>query len=430
MLLARFLPFSSYLRSYGVPIVAHIIIEKSGLLGAEQLAEFLENRMAQVSWHDNSQISQKNAGASSPDASLAASLAIDAFVCSKKFADKAGGVSGIADVARKMKASRVMVISSDNQKAFEMNSEMRGNLIFLNMAPSDMTDEMLASPQNFSLHMAVTRLLDGEHVAVSDTKSLELMALARRVSKTDVTVFINGPTGTGKEVLSKFIHNQSDRRDAPFVAVNCAAIPENMLEAILFGHEKGAFTGASTANKGIFRAADGGTLLLDEISEMPLGLQAKLLRALQERKVTPLGSQREVDVNVRVIATTNRQMLAEVREGRFREDLFYRLNVFPLATSNLNERKNDIVAISTILLGRHAVDEDSVPCLAPDAVALLLSYGWPGNVRELENVLQRALVLCSDQCITAADIMVDGVVGEQLSAERLMKTESGQKLSA
>ena len=203
-----------------------------------------------------------------------------------------------------------------------------------------------------------------------------------------------------------------------------------MLEAILFGHEKGAFTGASTANKGIFRAADGGTLLLDEISEMPLGLQAKLLRALQERKVTPLGSQREVDVNVRVIATTNRQMLAEVREGRFREDLFYRLNVFPLATSNLNERKNDIVAISTILLGRHAVDEDSVPCLAPDAVALLLSYGWPGNVRELENVLQRALVLCSDQCITAADIMVDGVVGEQLSAERLMKTESGQKLSA
>ena len=410
--------------------MAHIIIEKSGLLGAEQLAEFLENRMAQVSWHDNSQISQKSAGASLPDASIAATSAVDAFVCSKEFADKAGGVSGIADVARKMKASRVMVISSDNQKAFEMNSEMRGNLIFLNMAPSDMTDEMLTSPQNFSLHMAVTRLLDGEHVAVSDTKSLELMALARRVSKTDVTVFINGPTGTGKEVLSKFIHNQSDRRDAPFVAVNCAAIPENMLEAILFGHEKGAFTGASTANKGIFRAADGGTLLLDEISEMPLGLQAKLLRALQERKVTPLGSQREVDVNVRVIATTNRQMLAEVREGRFREDLFYRLNVFPLATCNLNERKNDIVAISTILLSRHAVDEDSVPCLAPDAVALLLSYGWPGNVRELENVLQRALVLCSDQCITAADIMVDGVVGEQLSAERLMKTESGQKLSA
>jgi two-component system response regulator FlrC len=123
-------------------------------------------------------------------------------------------------------------------------------------------------------------------------------------------------------------------------------------------------------------------------------------------------------------------MIAEVREGRFREDLFYRLNVFPLATCNLSERKDDIVAISTILLSRHAVDEDSVPCLAQDAVSLLLAYGWPGNVRELENVLQRALVLCSDKCITAADIMVDGVVSEQLSAERLMKTEAGQKLSA
>jgi two-component system response regulator FlrC len=410
--------------------VAHIIIEKSGLLGAEQLAVFLENRMAQVSWHDNSQAPPKGAGSSASDVSLAPASAIDAFVCSKEFSDKVGGVSGITNIARKMKASRVMVISADSQKPFEMCSEMRGNLIFLNMAPSDAAGEMLTSPQNFSLHMAVTRLLDSEHVAVSDTKSLELMALARRVSKTGVTVFINGPTGTGKEVLSKFIHNQSDRRDAAFVAVNCAAIPENMLEAILFGHEKGAFTGASTANKGIFRAADGGTLLLDEISEMPLGLQAKLLRALQERKVTPLGSQREVDVDVRVIATTNRHMLAEVHEGRFREDLFYRLNVFPLATCNLNERIDDIVAISTILLSRHAVDEDSVPCLAQDAVSLLLAYDWPGNVRELENVLQRALVLCSDKRITAADIMVDGVVSEQLSAERLMKTEASQKLSA
>ena len=187
--------------------------------------------------------------------------------------------------------------------------------------------------------MACSLLLDDDYVAVADQKSLELMALSRRVSQTDVTVFVNGPTGTGKEVLARFIHNQSGRHDAPFVAVNCAAIPENMLEAILFGHEKGAFTGASTANKGIFRAADGGTLLLDEISEMPLGLQAKLLRVLQEKKVTPLGSQRELDVDVRVIATTNRNMIAEVREGRFREDLFYRLNVFPLTTRHLMSAK-------------------------------------------------------------------------------------------
>ena len=278
--------------------------------------------------------------------------------------------------------------------------------------------------------MAASLLLGDDHVAVSDNKSLELMALAKRVSKTDVTVFINGPTGTGKEVLAKFIHNQSGRVDAPFVAVNCAAIPENMLEAILFGHEKGAFTGASTANKGIFRAADGGTLLLDEISEMPLGLQAKLLRALQERKVTPLGSQREIDVDVRVVATTNRNMLGEVKEGRFREDLFYRLNVFPLVSRHLHERTDDIVAISTILLKRHAAGLDAIPALADDAIALLSNYGWPGNVRELENVLQRALVLCSDNIISAADIMVDGTVSEQLTSSRMMQADNQQFMSA
>jgi len=189
-----------------------------------------------------------------------------------------------------------------------------------------------------------------------------------------------------------------------------------MLEAILFGHEKGSFTGASTANKGIFRAADGGTLLLDEISEMPLSLQAKLLRALQERKVTPLGSQREIDVDVRVLATTNRSMLAEVRNGKFREDLFYRLNVFPLSTTQLCQRTDDIIPISTILLARHSASIDDVPMIDSEAMDILLSYGWPGNVRELENVLQRALVLSSGGAIRAGDIMVDGVIQERLSA--------------
>ena len=231
--------------------MAHIVFEKSGFVGAEQLATFLENRMAQVSWHDAQQAPQKGSGKPPADAEAPLSAGADAYVCSKEFAVQAGGVSGIAEIARNMKASRVMVISTDTQRDFEMRSEMRGNLIFLNLARSDTEPKKLNSPQNFSLHMAVTRLLDSDHVAVSDPKSLELMSLARRVSKTDVTVFINGPTGTGKEVLSKFIHNQSGRHGAPFVAVNCAAIPENMLEAILFGHEKGAFTGASTANKGI-----------------------------------------------------------------------------------------------------------------------------------------------------------------------------------
>ena len=225
-----------------------------------------------------------------------------------------------------MRVKKLMVVDIDADGHFHVNQEMNGKLIRLTVPAGCETQP---SAQNYSLQMVATLLLDEDHVAVADSASRQLMALANRVAATDVTVFINGPTGTGKEVLARFIHNQSSRKENAFVAVNCAAIPENMLEAILFGHEKGSFTGASTANKGIFRAADGGTLLLDEISEMPLSLQAKLLRALQERKVTPLGSQREIDVDVRVLATTNREMLQEIRDGKFREDLFYRLNVFP-----------------------------------------------------------------------------------------------------
>ena len=192
----------------------------------------------------------------------------------------------------------------------------------------------------------------------------------------------------------------------PFVGINCAAIPENMLEAILFGHEKGAFTGASSPNKGIFRAADGGTLL-DEISEMPLTLQAKLLRVLQEKIVTPIGSQKDLSVDVRVIATTNRDMVTEIRDGNFREDLFYRLNVFPLATSNLTERKDDIVPLITALLYRHCQSIDELPWLDNLAIKTLLDHTWPGNVRELENIVQRALVLCSEKQICSSDIVID-----------------------
>lgn len=400
-----------------------IIIEKSGLASADQLAAYLEKRLADVIWRDELNKASEENKFLKPSA---------AFVCSSHFADDHGGVSGVIEIARSIKTGRVLIIGHDETIGFSVTSEMKGNLIHLNMATADMQAAKLDTSfiNNYSLQMAASLLLGDDHVAVSDSKSLELMALAKRVSKTDVTVFINGPTGTGKEVLAKFIHNQSGRVDAPFVAVNCAAIPENMLEAILFGHEKGAFTGASTANKGIFRAADGGTLLLDEISEMPLGLQAKLLRALQERKVTPLGSQREIDVDVRVVATTNRNMLGEVKEGRFREDLFYRLNVFPLVSRHLHERVDDIVAISTILLKRHAVGLDAIPALADDAIALLLNYGWPGNVRELENVLQRALVLSSDNSISAADIMVDGTVSEQLTSSRMMQADNQQFMPA
>jgi two-component system response regulator FlrC len=318
-----------------------------------------------------------------------------------------------------------MVIDNDADGQFHVTQEMNGKLIRVAVPAGAETQP---TAQNYSLQMAATLLLDEDHVAVADPASRQLMALANRVAATDVTVFINGPTGTGKEVLARFIHNQSSRKDNAFVAVNCAAIPENMLEAILFGHEKGSFTGASTANKGIFRAADGGTLLLDEISEMPLSLQAKLLRALQERKVTPLGSQREIDVDVRVLATTNREMLQEIRDGKFREDLFYRLNVFPLSTQHLAQRPDDIVPISSILLARHSGASGEVPTIDDEAKKLLLSYGWPGNVRELENVLQRALVLSSGGKIMAGDIMVDGALQE--AASSAMTTASMLQQSA
>ena len=406
--------------------MAIIAIEKTDLVGAEQLAAFLERRMADIIWHDVSNGLTKEGGAKS----VALANVADAYVCSKAFAAAKGGVHAVVEIARGLKAGRVLILGHDESDNFSVQTEMKGNLIHLNMASSDCKGPSLNPdyPSNYSLQMACSLLLDDDYVAVADQKSLELMALSRRVSRTDVTVFINGPTGTGKEVLARFIHNQSSRRKAPFVAVNCAAIPENMLEAILFGHEKGAFTGASTANKGIFRAADGGTLLLDEISEMPLGLQAKLLRALQEKKVTPLGSQRELDVDVRVIATTNRNMVAEVREGRFREDLFYRLNVFPLTTRNLHDRKDDVIAISTILLKRHCMEGSNLPDLHAGAAQMLMAYHWPGNVRELENVLQRALVLCVDNQITAEDIMVDGVVDTQLSERHLSQTDQQPEL--
>ncbi|NCU12205.1 MAG: AAA domain-containing protein, partial [Sphingomonadaceae bacterium] len=227
----------------------------------------------------------------------------------------------------------------------------------------------------------------------ADPETLSVLALADRLAASEIPVLINGPTGTGKEVLSRFIHARSPRRDKPFVAVNCAAMPEAMLEALLFGHRKGAFTGASEANEGFFRAADGGTLLLDEIAEMPLSLQAKLLRALQEGEVVPIGSTQPIKVDVRVIACANRDLPTEVAEGRFRADLYYRLNVFPLALKPLRERQEDIAPLAFALVLRHAAPGRPLPWISDAALAMLKLHGWPGNVRELENVIRRALLL-------------------------------------
>jgi two-component system response regulator FlrC len=227
----------------------------------------------------------------------------------------------------------------------------------------------------------------------ADPESLSVLALAARLAASEIPVLIGGPTGTGKEVLSRFIHARSPRCTGPFVAVNCAAMPESMLEALLFGHQKGAFTGATQASDGFFRAADGGTLLLDEIAEMPLALQAKLLRALQEGEVVPIGSTQPVKVDVRIIACANRDLPTEVAEGRFRADLFYRLNVFPLALRPLRDRPGDLAALAFAMVLRHAPPHRELPWISHAALALLIGHGWPGNVRELENVMRRALLL-------------------------------------
>ncbi|MDI6747161.1 MAG: sigma-54 dependent transcriptional regulator [Rhodocyclaceae bacterium] len=239
----------------------------------------------------------------------------------------------------------------------------------------------------------------------------DVLLLAARVARSDATVLLTGESGVGKEVFARYIHDQSPRSKGPFVAINCAAIPDNLLEATLFGHEKGAFTGAQSAQAGKFEQANGGTLLLDEISEMPQGLQAKLLRVLQEREVERVGGKRPSPVDIRVLATSNRNMAAEVAAGRFREDLYYRLNVFPLAIPSLRERPADVVPLAQHFLAMHGARLGRVAKISPAAAAILAAHPWPGNVRELENVMQRALILAPGDSIEAGHLLLqdDGV---------------------
>ena len=284
--------------------MSQVIIVNNSLNIANNLCDILEQRDITVI--------KAGVGSSKPDffgIDLVGYQA-DTIVCSDIFEKEIGGSSKLVSIARQDKLTKIIIIADDDKcNGLEINEELGGALKRINIA--DYTDQ-------YSLELIFNTCCPNISFSAGDVKTYELLSLARRVASTDVTVFINGPTGSGKEVLANYLHENSNRKDKPFVAVNCAAIPENMLEAILFGHEKGAFTGASNANKGIFRAADKGTLLLDEISEMPLSLQAKLLRVLQERKVTPVGGQRDIDVDVRVLATSNRDMAYEVNQSRFR----------------------------------------------------------------------------------------------------------------
>ena len=271
-----------------------------------------------------------------------------------------------------------------------------------------------------------------------DRASCALKTLASRVAATDATVLICGESGVGKEVYARYIHQQSRRADGPFVALNCAAIPENMLEAMLFGYEKGAFTGAVNSHAGKFEQAQGGTLLLDEISEMDICLQAKLLRVLQEKEIERLGSRRSIKLDVRVLATTNRDLRQAVNDGDFREDLFYRLNVFPLCLAPLRERRDDILPLAIHFLERDESVSDGASVLSSAAADKLLSYPWPGNVRELDNVIQRALILRAAPRIDDVDIQFEQgmqlfsapVSAEAAPLEGFMRDQESQRIQA
>lgn len=258
-----------------------------------------------------------------------------------------------------------------------------------------------------------------EHQVVSqrvvfDKKMKQIYALTNKVAKTDVTVLLQGESGTGKEVIAKYIHENSLYHDGPFVAVNCAAIPENMLEAILFGYEKGAFTGAVQSMSGKFEQAQDGTLLLDEISEMDIALQAKLLRVLQEKEVERLGGQQKIELNVRILATTNRKLKEHVEQGLFREDLYYRLCVFPITIPALKDRVGDILPLAMELIKKHSKDGKILPVISTEAAIVMENYDWPGNVRELENVVQRALILQQNGHIHPQSLVFDGGMEQQL----------------
>ncbi|MCJ8349446.1 sigma-54 dependent transcriptional regulator [Moritella sp.] len=258
---------------------------------------------------------------------------------------------------------------------------------------------------------------------ICSAESRQVVQLAHRAAQTDATVFIRGESGTGKELLARYIHTHSPRADGPFVAFNCAAMPESMIEAMLFGHTKGAYTGATNELVGKFELANNGTIMLDEIAEMPLQLQAKLLRVIQEREVERLGSNKKIKLNIRIIAATNKNLQEAVEKGLFRQDLYYRLDVLPLQWGALRERKDDILPLAEFFIRKYAPTPDYF--MSSAAKLMLLGHAWPGNVRELENVIQRALIIARGMEIQVADLMLPAQLNEKKTALKIVHQSEG-----
>ena len=270
-----------------------------------------------------------------------------------------------------------------------------------------------------------------KEIITEDANMKNLLEVAKNVAPSKACILIQSESGTGKELLAKFIHNHSDRAERPFVAINCAALPENLLESELFGHKKGAFTGAIHEHRGKFEQANGGTILLDEISEMPLSLQAKLLRVLQEYTVDRVGGTETIDVDVRVIATTNRVLLECVENKTFREDLYFRLNVIPMVLPPLRERKGDVTILASYFAAKYArINNKSTPELHEDVLKVLQNYNWRGNIRELENIMERAVLLCNGEIVTVTNLLMAPVsIQKAVSANKNEPVKSEKSAS-
>ena len=322
------------------------------------------------------------------------------------------GIDGfelMPQIARLLPGVPIILMSAHGTQDLAVEAIQRGAYDYLAkpFQPAEIRLTLLKAHEREELHRKntvlerdISRTLGERAIVAASDGMIALLELLERTSAYKSTILVTGESGTGKEVIARAVHAQSPRRDAPFVAVNCGAIPDNLLESELFGHVKGAFTGASRAHRGLFAAANQGSLFLDEIAEMPLGLQVKLLRAIQEEEIRPVGETKSTKIDVRVIAATSRNLELEIAEGRFREDLFYRLNVVRLEVPPLRDRRQDIPLLVDHFLSRFRENlGKNVRGLSDEALDLLVHYRWPGNVRELENMIERAMILTDGETI-------------------------------
>ena len=359
---------------------------------------------------------------SGKDALAQISIARPDLVVTDLIMDEMDGMALLSEIHRQNPLLPVIMLSGQAKIPDAVKATHLGSSAFLTK-PVDKKE--LISQIRKHLHLAGNGKTNksqpfGEGIIYRSSKMAELIEQGKAVADGDITVFISGETGTGKEILAKAIHDASPRKDQPFIGVNCGAIPEQLLESELFGHEKGAFTGALSQHEGLFKAADGGTLFLDEIGDMPLDLQVKLLRVLQDFQVRPVGSVRSVPINVRIISATHTNLAEAVKEGHFRADLYYRLNVVPLAIPNLAERPEDIELLLEYYLEKFALRKgEPKKAFSPEALDYLIASSWPGNVRQLINVVDLCATLNKTNIIPLS--MAQKALGDEESDLRTLK---------